>query len=141
MSTIKLVVLAVFIALVVFYVVVKEDVLRLYPVEDKDADDNRKTGKASYYGEGYRGKRMANGGRFDPDALTCASFSYPLGVLLEVEHEGKAVVVEVTDRGPALPLGRIVDLSQAAFARIADLRRGVVIVRVRVVGRKEEGKS
>jgi len=41
-------------------------------------------GTASWYGEEHRGKRMANGHRFDPDKLTAASWFYPLGTNVRV---------------------------------------------------------
>lgn len=87
-------------------------------------------GTASWYGEAYRGKRMANGARFNPDALTCATYRWPLGATLKVTHEGRSVMVIVTDRGPAIPLGRLIDLSQAAFAQLAPLSRGLLRVQV-----------
>ena len=90
-------------------------------------------GKASFYGEAYRGKRMANGQRFDPAALTCATWDWPLGAWLEVTHNHKRVVVQVTDRGPAFNLHRVVDLSQGAFDRLADWKLGVINVSVREV--------
>jgi len=88
------------------------------------------TGMASWYGEGYRGKRMANGQRFDPDALTCAAWRWPLGARLRVEWRGKSVIVTVTDRGPSLALDRIIDLSLAAFAAIAPLPLGIIEVQI-----------
>lgn len=97
--------------------------------DDEDESFTR-TGKASFYGEAYRGKRMADGFRFNPDRYTCASNTWPLGTWLHVEHDGKSVEVLVTDHGPDITLGRIIDLSEAAFARIADTKRGVVTVRV-----------
>lgn len=92
-------------------------------------------GKAAYYGDGYRGKLMANGKRFDPDARTCASFAFPLGTVLRVRslRTGRAVNVTVTDRGPAARLGRLVDLSQRAFADIAPLGWGVIDVDAEVL--------
>jgi rare lipoprotein A len=86
------------------------------------------TGKASWYGEGYRGKLMANGQRFDPDKFTCACWDYPLGTRLRVRNGLRWVIVEVTDRGPNLDLGRTIDLSCAAFAKLASLRLGVINV-------------
>ena len=41
-------------------------------------------------------------------------------------------MARVNDRGPYVP-NRIVDLSPAAFAQIADLNRGVIRVNVRTV--------
>jgi rare lipoprotein A len=90
-------------------------------------------GKASWYGEKYRGKETASGELFDPDALTCASWDYPFGTRLEVRHGRRRVIVTVNDQGPAPELyqqGRILDLSRAAFARLADLTLGVIDVEV-----------
>lgn len=96
-------------------------------------------GAASWYGESYRGKLMANGVPFDPDAMTCASWDFPFGTRLRVLcHEtGKIVVVTVTDRGPAPSLysrGRVIDLSRAAFASIADPLVGIVTVSITTEG-------
>ena len=89
---------------------------------------------ASWYGEEHRGLLMANGQRFDPDKYTAASWFYDLGTKVVVTHEDRSVIVEITDRGPAKSLlkkGRIIDLSRAAFAKLADLDLGVIDVTVR----------
>jgi rare lipoprotein A len=89
---------------------------------------------ASWYGEAHRGWPMANGQRFDPDKLTAASWFYPLGTQVVVTHAGRSVVVEITDRGPAKRLvneGRKIDLSRAAFARLANPDRGLIAVSVK----------
>jgi rare lipoprotein A len=92
-------------------------------------------GKASFYGEGYRGKTMANGQPFDPEAMTCAAMLWPLGSLLRVQcvESGTSVVVELTDRGPEAWTNCLIDLSARAFRRICDPRRGHVQVRVTVL--------
>jgi rare lipoprotein A len=97
-----------------------------------------KTGLASWYGEEHRGKLMANRERFDPGRLTAASWHYPLGTQLRVTGENPAcsVVVTVTDRGPARRLvreGRIIDLAQAAFERLASSELGLVAVTIQPV--------
>ena len=99
------------------------------------------TGTASWYGEAHRGKLMANGKRFDPKKLTAASWFYPLGAKVRVVANSsggtvRAVVVTITDRGPAKDLvhnGRIIDLAQAAFKRLADPDVGLVPVVVQRV--------
>lgn len=102
-----------------------------------DAVESRRPtrGTASWYGEEYRGRPMANGQPFDPEALTCASFDFPLGAWLRVRclTTGRTVCVQVTDRGPARRLMRLVDLSRAAFAEVAALRTGVVPVEVEML--------
>ena len=90
--------------------------------------------QASWYGEEHRGLPMANGHPFNPDLLTAASWSYPLGTKVVVTHEDRSVVVEITDRGPAKRLfhrGRKIDLSRSAFARLADPDLGLIEVAVR----------
>lgn len=76
---------------------------------------------------------MANGKPFDPDKLTAASWFYPLGTRVVVTHDDRSVVVEITDRGPAKRLvkeGRKIDLSHAAFAKLADPDVGLIEVTV-----------
>ena len=92
---------------------------------------------ASWYGDAYRGKTMANGQPFDPDGLTCASWEYPLGTKLRVTSGRKSVVVLVTDRGPATHLlaSRQLDLSYAAFRQIADPALGLIRVQLVDLGR------
>ena len=89
---------------------------------------------ASWYGEEHRGRPMANGQRFNPDKLTAASWFYDLGTRVIVTHGRRSVVVEVTDRGQAKYLvkqGRKIDLSHAAFARLAKPDCGLIVVTVK----------
>lgn len=60
--------------------------------------------------------------------MTCASWDYPLGTMLLVRHGKSAVMVEVTDRGPAKHLHRALDLSSAAFKKLAPLELGLIKV-------------
>lgn len=129
MKTWQTIILFLFIAGAAFAVVLRE---RLGIEPDDDAPPQRQ-GKASYYGEAYRGKRMANGERFDPSAMTCATWDWPLGAWLTVTHKKRTIMVRVTDRGPAFNLHRVVDLSQRAFEHLADSRLGVIDVTVREV--------
>ena len=85
---------------------------------------------ASFYGEAHRGRATASGAPFNPDALTAASWHHPFGTRLQVTHDDRTVVVTVNDRGPAHYLGRCIDLSRAAFARLADLGAGLIDVHV-----------
>jgi rare lipoprotein A len=95
--------------------------------------------KASWYGEERRGMLMANGKRFNPDKLTAASWFYALGTRVIVSHGSHSVTVEITDRGPAKYLvnqGRKIDLSHAAFVRLADPKRGLIAVTINNLARR-----
>ena len=90
--------------------------------------------RASWYGEEHRGLPMANGQPFNPDKLTAASWFFALGTKVVVTHVDRSVVVEITDRGPAKRLfqeGRKIDLSRAAFAKLANPELGLIDVTVR----------
>ncbi len=87
-------------------------------------------GTASYYGRERQGKKMANGQRFDRRKLTAACWFLPMGTEVEVLNlrNGKTVRVEITDRGPAHRLHRVIDLSQTAAEAVDLIRGGLSIV-------------
>jgi len=92
-------------------------------------------GRASYYSDALKGRKMANGERYDPDMLTCAHRDLPFGSILKIALKNDpdhSVMVTVTDRGPYVK-GRIVDLSKAAAREIGLLHHGVAEVVVAVV--------
>jgi rare lipoprotein A len=73
------------------------------------------SGRASWYGPGFHGKKTASGECFNTRALTAAHRSLPFGtkVLVTNERTGRSVVVRINDRGP-FAHGRVIDLSKAA---------------------------
>lgn len=88
-------------------------------------------GQASWYGDELAGRPMANGQPFNPAALTCASWGYPLGTHLRVSHKRNSVEVIVADRGPnKRHKARVIDLSRAAFKRLADPKVGLIEVKI-----------
>lgn len=91
-------------------------------------------GKASWYGPGFHGKKMASGHKFNQNALTAAHKHLPLGTKVRVENlrTHLATVVRITDRGPYVR-GRIIDLSRAAARAIG--MAGVDRVRLTIIGR------
>jgi len=72
------------------------------------------------------------------NGLYAASRDFPKGIRLKVtnqsdgENQGKSVIVTVNDYGPELWTGRIIDLDKAAYAKIANLKGGVMPVKVEV---------
>ena len=96
---------------------------------------------ASWYGandtiDPWKHTTTANGERFNENALTAASWKYPMGTKILVTNikNGKSVIVRINDRGPGKHLykkGRIVDLTKGAFMKIADLKDGVIKIKVK----------
>jgi len=93
-------------------------------------------GQSSYYGKNFRKEKLnthaANGKRFNPNAMTAASPTLPFGTKVKVtdRETGRAIVVTITDRGPALWTGRVLDLSYGAAKRLGMVQRGVTSVRI-----------
>jgi rare lipoprotein A len=90
-------------------------------------------GHASYYGKGFAGRRTASGERYDPNGMTAAHKTLPFGTRIRVTRPGgPSVVLRVNDRC-GCPHGRIVDVSEAAAAKLNMLKAGVVAVRLEVL--------
>jgi len=100
-------------------------------------------GIASWYGPELEGRPTASGELFDPSKYTAASWHHPFGTILEIRNPEteKSVQVRINDRGPARHLDRIIDLSQAAFAAIADLDQGLVEVEIHQVTEDDKDGS
>lgn len=94
-------------------------------------------GKASYYAGKFIGRKTANGEIFTSNDLTCAHMYYKFGTRLRVTNvkNGKSIIVRVNDRGGFSKYGRIVDLSKAAFKRIASTKSGVINVKIEKIGK------
>ena len=73
------------------------------------------TGLASWYGQAHAGHRTASGELFDPNAMTAAHRTLPLGTRVRVTNveNGRTVTVRINDRGPT-DESRIIDLSRTA---------------------------
>jgi rare lipoprotein A len=97
-------------------------------------------GTASRYGRAHAGRLTASGARFDPDAMTCAHKTLPLGSVVKITDiaTGKAVSVTVTDRGPYVR-GRIVDLSDKAARELGAGDKGLLHVSVEVTSVGQSG--
>lgn len=89
-------------------------------------------GVASWYGPGLHGNTTASGEVFDMNAMTCAHKYYAFGTMLEITNlaNNQSVVVKVNDRGPFIA-GRHIDLSRAAFEKIASLGSGTINIKIK----------
>jgi len=101
------------------------------PLCHQEAQASVQCGAASWYGvgDGFDGQRTASGERFNAYGLTAAHRSLPFGAKVRVVNQanGRSVTLRVNDDGPHVS-GRIIDLSEGAFARIASLGQGVARV-------------
>ena len=90
------------------------------------------TGNASYYGDQFVRRPMANGKKFSQHKLTAAHKTLPLGTKVKVINltNHQRVKVRITDRGPFVQ-GRILDLSKKAARRIDMINDGVVQVELK----------
>ena len=90
-----------------------------------------RTEVASWYGPGFAGHRTSNGEIYNPEGLTAASTTLPLGSHVRVVNPdtGRSVVVRINDRGPYVH-GRSLDLSHGAAQQIGLTGKGVGRVQV-----------
>ncbi len=97
------------------------------------------TGKSSYYGKEFIGRKTSSGEILREDSFTCAHRTLPFGTMLEVENPktGQWVVVRVNDRGP-FSRDRMIDLSIAAAKKIGLMQAGVLTVTAMIVGKNGE---
>ena len=108
---------------------------RRAPAPNPRAAAHTETGIASWYGEGFHGRRTASGETFDMHALTAAHRTLVFGSIVRVTEtqSGESVDVRINDRGPA-DGARIIDLSYAAARKLGMLRRGTARVKLSVIG-------
>jgi peptidoglycan lytic transglycosylase len=86
------------------------------------------TGRASWY---EFTSRTANGEQMNPNELTAAHRSLPLGTMVRVENmgNGRSVDVRINDRGPFAG-NTIIDLSKAAASCLGMIEDGIATVRI-----------
>jgi len=89
---------------------------------------------ASWYGQAFHGKPMANGDIYDMHGATIAHKEMPLGTKVELKNTktGEMVRAVVTDRGPYIE-GRDVDLSYGLAQKLSLVEQGVGNLVMRVL--------
>lgn len=87
------------------------------------------SGKVSWYGMPFHGRKTASGVIFDMNKFTSAHRTLPFftKVLVEDPRTGKTVIVSVIDRGPYVG-DRVMDLSRGAARQLGTLLGGVAWV-------------
>ena len=94
------------------------------PQDAVDQSGRRLRGHATIFARELAGRRMADGGRFDPDETVAASSTLPLGTTARITNlrNGQTAMVRVRDRIPGTN-GRILNVSPKV-AEALGIRRG-----------------
>jgi len=114
---------------------------RYYPLPD--AAGYVESGKASWYGHPFHGRRTSSGEIYDMHGITAAHKTLPLHTVVKVTNlsNGKHIILPINDRGPFIK-GRIIDLSYAAAREIDMIGPGVtdvsVVALAKEIGRIQE---
>jgi rare lipoprotein A len=92
----------------------------------------KQAGVASWYGAEC--KKTSTGKAYDPNSLTCAHRTLPIGTVIEIRNldNGRTVVVRVNNRGPFCKR-RILDVSKAAARQLDMIKSGTARVELAVV--------
>jgi rare lipoprotein A len=94
----------------------------------------KQSGRASWYGKRFHGRKTASGERYDMYAMTAAHPTLPLPSYVRVTNlnNDRSVIVRVNDRGP-FARDRIIDLSYAAANKIDLIKHGTAKVEIELV--------
>ncbi len=107
------------------------DNLGALAADKKSAGEGGKSfsGKASWYGPGFNGRKTASGEIFDMNKLSAAHKKLPFKTKLQVEdpRTGNTVIVKVNDRGPFVKT-RVLDMSKGAAVKLGTISHGVTFV-------------
>ena len=112
----------------------------------KKIESFSQTGKASWYGPGFHGKKTSSGERFDMNTLSAAHRTLPIPSYARVTNlsNGKSIVVRINDRGP-FHGNRVMDLSKAAAKELGFIHTGTANVKVEQIlpngkGQKQQNR-
>lgn len=99
-----------------------------------DRSGRTEKGRASYYANRFKNRKMADGRRMNPNSNIAASKNLPLGSVAKVTNldNGKTATVKIEDRGPYVD-GRVVDLAPKVAGQLDIKHRGVAPVMVKPI--------
>lgn len=106
--------------------------------ESDATQEFEQTGRASWYGRFFHGRRTANGERYNMNAMTAAHRTLPLGSYVRVTNPStqRSVVVRINDRGPYVR-NRVIDLSMAAASALDMQHSGTARVTIERISAEE----
>lgn len=107
--------------------------------KSSDSDNNNETtkcmtGKCSWYGPKFNGKKTASGEKFDNTKFTAAHKTLPFGTKLKItdKKSGKNVIVTVNDRGPFVK-SRVLDISSSAAQELGVINKGIFTAEIEIL--------
>ncbi len=100
------------------------------------------TGRASWYGPDFHGKKTSNGETYSMWQMTAAHKTLPMNTVVRVtnKNNGRSVVVRINDRGPFVNT-RIIDLSKKAANALDMIKTGTAPVRLEILGFNRKGQT
>jgi rare lipoprotein A len=101
------------------------------------------SGKASWYGKKFHGRKTANGETYNMYGISAAHKTLPLGTWVRVVNleNQRTLDVRINDRGPFVH-GRIIDLSYGAAKKLGVVGPGTAKVRISSLGKRSgSGKT
>lgn len=120
----------------------KGNTLNLGPLNVVHFGNGWGRGLASWYGGEFDGRKTACGNLYAKFALTAASRDIPCWSVVQITNltNGKHVNLTITDYGPAVSTGRIMDLSQGAARVLGIERPGLGQVDIQILSRGKSGR-
>lgn len=107
----------------------RSEVSNLEELLQKSSKFESVDGFASYYARRFEGRRTTSGHRYNPDKLTAAHNSLPLGTVVRVLNPATRQEVQVTVNDRCAPRSfHFIDLSRAAAKKIGLLGKGKIRV-------------
>lgn len=100
------------------------------------------SGRASWYGPNFHGKKTSNGETYSMWQMTAAHKTLPMNTVVRVtnKNNGRSVVVRINDRGPFVNT-RIIDLSKKAANELDMIKTGTAPVRLEILGFNKKGQT
>jgi len=100
------------------------------------------TGRASWYGPNFHGKKTSNGETYSMWQMTAAHKTLPMNTVVRVTNKsnGRSVIVRINDRGPFVST-RIIDMSKKAATELDMVKTGTAPVRLEILGFNKKGQT
>lgn len=98
--------------------------------------NSSQTGRASWYGSAFHGRRTSNGEIYDMRSVSAAHPTWPLPSYVRVTNleNGRSMIVRLNDRGP-FHANRVMDVSSRVAESLDFKRMGTASVKIDYIGK------